>query len=60
MTDQNKMDLTRFYLHNCYTCQDAEKCDTEKACKACWEKKGLEEQNEQPQETAELLMEYYA
>jgi hypothetical protein len=59
MKDTDRMDLTRFFLHYCYTCQDAAACETEEACIECWQNKGIHHQKALPEETQKLLMEYY-
>lgn len=55
----DRTDLTRFFLHYCYTCQNADACETEEACIQCMENQALHYEKELPEETERLLMEYY-
>lgn len=51
---------TKNLLQFCYTCEDAHECTTEEICRECWAAKGLLDEEEQEDETKQLLMEYYA
>ncbi|MCG7379646.1 hypothetical protein MH215_21840 [Paenibacillus sp. ACRSA] len=46
-------DLTRYMLHLCYTCDDANRCTTEEAVKACMENNAQADQPE-PAEGADV------
>ncbi|OUS77975.1 hypothetical protein B1748_04175 [Paenibacillus sp. MY03] len=52
-------ELTQFMLHHCYTCPDANECDTEARCRACMEeKREKREEEEGRQLTRNQLKEY--
>lgn len=45
--------ITRLYLQNCYTCEDAALCATEEDCLNCWTEQGLIDREEEAAENTQ-------
>ena len=50
--------FTKYYMDLCYNCQEAEKCQDEETCLACWAEQGLFDAEKD--DTQQMLNAYYA